>query len=129
MPTLTPQQLAALRAGAPAPTNGEASGADRDGPANDGSPGTLRPGTPAVAAAVGVGSVTSSSGAAARTELIPGLAPSAPRRMQLQRGDETVGVASDATAGTAQPAEAAKLGRNDPCWCGSGKKFKRCHGS
>ena len=20
-----------------------------------------------------------------------------------------------------------KLGRNDPCWCGSGKKFKRCH--
>jgi len=22
----------------------------------------------------------------------------------------------------------AKLGRNDPCWCGSGKKYKRCHG-
>ena len=21
----------------------------------------------------------------------------------------------------------AKLGRNDPCWCGSGKKFKHCH--
>ncbi len=20
-----------------------------------------------------------------------------------------------------------KLGRNDPCWCGSGRKFKRCH--
>lgn len=20
-----------------------------------------------------------------------------------------------------------KLGRNDPCWCGSGKKFKKCH--
>ena len=27
------------------------------------------------------------------------------------------------------PASAAKLGRNDPCWCGSGKKFKRCHGA
>ena len=31
-----------------------------------------------------------------------------------------------------QPAEpfrytAAKIGRNDPCWCGSGKKYKRCH--
>src|SRR5438132_11658335 len=25
-------------------------------------------------------------------------------------------------------AGAAKLGRNDPCWCGSGKKYKRCHG-
>jgi len=21
-----------------------------------------------------------------------------------------------------------KLGRNDPCWCGSGKKYKKCHG-
>ncbi len=21
------------------------------------------------------------------------------------------------------------VGRNDPCWCGSGKKFKKCHGS
>ncbi|MBL8525737.1 MAG: preprotein translocase subunit SecA [Betaproteobacteria bacterium] len=21
-----------------------------------------------------------------------------------------------------------KIGRNDPCWCGSGKKFKQCHG-
>jgi len=21
------------------------------------------------------------------------------------------------------------LGRNDPCWCGSGKKFKKCHGA
>ena len=19
------------------------------------------------------------------------------------------------------------LGRNEPCWCGSGKKYKRCH--
>ncbi len=22
-----------------------------------------------------------------------------------------------------------ELGRNDPCWCGSGKKFKKCHGA
>ena len=21
-----------------------------------------------------------------------------------------------------------KGGRNDPCWCGSGEKYKRCHG-
>lgn len=21
------------------------------------------------------------------------------------------------------------MGRNDPCWCGSGKKFKKCHGA
>ena len=24
--------------------------------------------------------------------------------------------------------EAPKVGRNDPCPCGSGKKFKQCHG-
>jgi len=24
--------------------------------------------------------------------------------------------------------EGPKLGRNDPCWCGSGKKYKHCHG-
>ena len=32
-------------------------------------------------------------------------------------------------AATGQGAAAeVKIGRNDPCWCGSGKKFKRCHG-
>ena len=25
--------------------------------------------------------------------------------------------------------EDEKIGRNDPCWCGSGKKFKKCHGA
>jgi preprotein translocase subunit SecA len=31
----------------------------------------------------------------------------------------------------AQPAARSgpKVGRNDPCWCGSGKKYKKCHGS
>ena len=31
-------------------------------------------------------------------------------------------------ASGAKPAE-RKVGRNDPCWCGSGKKFKFCHGA
>jgi preprotein translocase subunit SecA len=26
-------------------------------------------------------------------------------------------------------AEHEKIGRNEPCWCGSGKKFKLCHGA
>jgi len=26
------------------------------------------------------------------------------------------------------PGESRKIGRNDPCWCGSGKKYKKCHG-
>lgn len=39
--------------------------------------------------------------------------------------------ATDATAdNTQQPfvREGEKIGRNDPCWCGSGKKYKHCHG-
>jgi preprotein translocase subunit SecA len=26
------------------------------------------------------------------------------------------------------PKERDKIGRNDPCWCGTGRKFKQCHG-
>jgi len=25
--------------------------------------------------------------------------------------------------------EHEKIGRNEPCWCGSGKKYKMCHGA
>ncbi|MCK4857243.1 MAG: SEC-C domain-containing protein [candidate division Zixibacteria bacterium] len=25
------------------------------------------------------------------------------------------------------PSSAKNLGRNNPCWCGSGKKYKKCH--
>jgi preprotein translocase subunit SecA len=36
------------------------------------------------------------------------------------------------TAGGPKPivkSERENIGRNDPCWCGSGKKFKKCHGA
>ncbi|MDD4142914.1 MAG: SEC-C metal-binding domain-containing protein, partial [Bacteroidales bacterium] len=29
---------------------------------------------------------------------------------------------------TSRTPNGEKIGRNDPCWCGSGKKFKKCHG-
>jgi uncharacterized protein YecA (UPF0149 family) len=32
--------------------------------------------------------------------------------------------ASEDKKSTAPP----RLGRNEPCWCGSGIKFKKCHG-
>jgi preprotein translocase subunit SecA len=34
-----------------------------------------------------------------------------------------------ATATAAAVNEHKDVGRNDPCWCGSGKKFKKCHGA
>jgi preprotein translocase subunit SecA len=37
-------------------------------------------------------------------------------------------VRPQAPTGTVVKSEHEKLGRNDPCWCGSGKKFKNCHG-
>ncbi len=39
--------------------------------------------------------------------------------------------AGDSDGGPAVPAkrEQVKVGRNDPCPCGSGKKFKKCHGA
>jgi preprotein translocase subunit SecA len=39
-------------------------------------------------------------------------------------------VAANPTGGkTAKQAVSDKVGRNDPCPCGSGKKYKRCHGA
>jgi preprotein translocase subunit SecA len=53
----------------------------------------------------------------------------APRQQKLQysAGEEAVGAAANSS--TARGDARTKLGRNDPCWCGSGKKFKRCHGA
>ncbi|MEO1751516.1 preprotein translocase subunit SecA [Thiofaba sp. EF100] len=44
--------------------------------------------------------------------------------------DEVVDANFGEAAGKEVPyqREGEKLGRNDPCWCGSGKKYKHCHG-
>ena len=39
------------------------------------------------------------------------------------------GSVATAPAKAAVGPDGEKLGRNDPCWCGSGKKFKKCHGA
>ena len=50
------------------------------------------------------------------------------KRFQL-----SAAAASAAEAGEARPQTVkhagAKVGRNDPCPCGSGKKYKKCHGA
>ena len=46
-----------------------------------------------------------------------------PQKVVMSHGDETV----DQGAATVKR-EADKVGRNDACPCGSGKKYKRCHG-
>lgn len=61
------------------------------------------------------------SGATRRRPTARDFAAPAPElaRTTTNRGEETV----------AKPVTTEKTpGRNDPCWCGSGKKFKKCHG-
>lgn len=51
------------------------------------------------------------------------------RRMQLQRPEFSAAhTSTNAPAAPRQPMKVAKVGRNDPCPCGSGKKYKYCHG-
>ncbi|PIZ98754.1 MAG: hypothetical protein COX78_02830 [Candidatus Levybacteria bacterium CG_4_10_14_0_2_um_filter_35_8] len=54
----------------------------------------------------------------------PGIAESAAGSNIVQE------VSSGLTAGSSKSSDGQvkkKLGRNDPCWCGSGKKYKKCH--
>jgi preprotein translocase subunit SecA len=47
-----------------------------------------------------------------------------PQRMVLSHGEEAI----SARTSSAPKRDVEKVGRNDPCPCGSGKKYKRCHG-
>src|SRR5215475_5679940 len=54
--------------------------------------------------------------------------------MMLGDGSGVTAGALDAGGGSVMTqqrvtSERDKIGRNDPCWCGSGKKYKRCHGA
>jgi preprotein translocase subunit SecA len=56
----------------------------------------------------------------------PPVAPPAPLPSQLREsGPSETG---EVAAATAQRQLLRKVGRNDLCPCGSGKKYKRCHG-
>jgi len=46
-------------------------------------------------------------------------------------GDQPISSGGGPTAGGPKPGftpSGARIGRNDPCWCGSGAKYKKCHG-
>ncbi|MGH7984819.1 MAG: preprotein translocase subunit SecA [Candidatus Binataceae bacterium] len=52
-----------------------------------------------------------------------------PQKMVMSHGDQTVDNGGGASGGAAPvKRDGDKVGRNDPCPCGSGKKYKRCHG-
>ncbi len=69
------------------------------------------------------------AGAAAPAAPIPaGLAPRRPQRLQYSAPSVDGGTHVETSQGPAADGDFARVGRNDPCPCGSGRKFKRCHG-
>jgi preprotein translocase subunit SecA len=50
-------------------------------------------------------------------------------RKRQAREQNLVYSSGDSSAPATKKREVAKVGRNDPCPCGSGKKFKKCHGA
>ena len=132
-PTADEGQLAAsLAAGAAAVRSGGAAGVGGQVSGGLAAASTARAGmggaAPTSATFPGGGTSTSSARPAAPSPTAVAVArnlPAAPalRAMQERLGDQA---RTDASRG-ANPA-APKLGRNDPCYCGSGLKFKKCHG-
>jgi len=125
---------AAVGAGTPAAaTNGTAGNGAADGPtapADASATASAGVAADAVAASAAATTIAQAPSAvapgAAAPPVIPGLT-GAPRKMTLQKGDEAVGSTTTGTAGTSTP-DGKAIGRNDPCFCGSGLKYKKCHG-
>jgi preprotein translocase subunit SecA len=65
----------------------------------------------------------------------PDAQPSALQQVAAGAGPIEVGAGTAAGNGgsevveTVVKSEQENIGRNDPCWCGSGKKYKKCHGA
>jgi preprotein translocase subunit SecA len=75
--------------------------------------------------------VTYSAGAAVGARAIGAAAAGAAAENGLAEGAFAEPEEAPSMAAVAQRhlSEDEQIGRNDPCWCGSGKKFKRCHGA
>ncbi len=95
---------ASLSAGAAAVRSGAASAAGR--------------------ASVTMGGATATS--AGRRPDTDGIARNLPSGPAVRAMEEQVGQRAAAPRNVGGPG--AKLGRNDPCYCGSGLKYKKCHG-
>jgi len=84
------------------------------------------PRTPPQSAAA---AVASAAARASEPQQLPSVAREIERRQQRQQKDLQYQT-GPAQAEAPKPVRAgAKVGRNDPCPCGSGKKYKKCHGA
>jgi preprotein translocase subunit SecA len=113
-----------LRQGGASQGGASQGGTSQPGPAparRAAAPAGVRPGGPAGLRAPGP--------AGAPVPAVPaGLAPRRPQRVQYSGPSEDGGAQVQGSRGADAADPYATAGRNDPCPCGSGRKFKRCHG-
>jgi hypothetical protein len=69
------------------------------------------------------------SGGASETVPAFGGGPAAAPAAVPQRAKQPARVGGDDAPVQTIRREEPKVGRNDPCPCGSGKKYKKCHGA
>ncbi|HEV2253448.1 MAG TPA: SEC-C metal-binding domain-containing protein, partial [Streptosporangiaceae bacterium] len=81
-------------------------------------------GTPAAR----TGGAHAASAAGQGSALPAGLAPRRAQRLEYSAPSVDGGAHVETSRGTSSRDEYSRVGRNDPCPCGSGRKFKRCHG-
>jgi preprotein translocase subunit SecA len=88
-----------------------------------------RPAPPAPPRPSAQAAVASAAARASEPERLPEVARQIERRQQRHQRDLQYQT-GPAQAEPPKPVRAgAKVGRNDPCPCGSGKKYKKCHGA
>jgi preprotein translocase subunit SecA len=92
-----------------------------------------RPAAPPTARESGPSDTPGADGATPDTTASSENGASGTKARKKARQQQRVAAAGSESAATAQPAgrpmAMAKAGRNDPCPCGSGKKYKKCHGA
>jgi preprotein translocase subunit SecA len=97
---------------------------------------SLAAGAAALAGSDGNGSGGTPALAGSASRAVAGSVPAgaAVRNVRESVGDRPIAAGGGAGAGASDgvrpgytPA-GARIGRNDPCWCGSGAKYKKCHG-
>jgi preprotein translocase subunit SecA len=118
-----PAVAAALAAGAAAFGSGDGAGAAAAG-------GLAR--TPALSGGGPAGSAAAAASGSGAT-VGGGPLPTGPvaRNVRASLGDEVIGGSGASTPSGPRPGftpSGDRIGRNDPCWCGSGAKYKKCHG-
>ena len=114
-----------------------ADGSVHPGPAHDEAPGGApsSTGTGSAGGLVGFGGGTTTGagafGAAAAATATRGAAPMSGLPADPMKNARQVPGDANVDGGTRQgfTPSGARIGRNEPCWCGSGQKYKRCHGA